>query len=253
MGPCTPRSTGGIRYFDTAPLYGGGLSEERLGHAIADRSDVVVSTKVGRLVRPGAAEAAPPKAYEVGPDRYVVDDHTYDGAMRSLEESLVRLGRDHLDIALVHDPEQMMETALDGSARALATLRDQGVIAAFGVGTNYPETAEAFVERADVDVVLIAGCYSLLDQSAATTLFPLCLERDVAVIVGGVFGSGVLASPETRPFYRYRPVETAVLAKVERLSELCREYDVTLAEAALAFATSSSGSDDRRRRCAQPG
>jgi D-threo-aldose 1-dehydrogenase len=229
---------GGIRYFDTAPLYGGGLSEERLGRAIAGRPDVLVSTKVGRLVRPNRPDAARPQGYEVGPERYVVDDHTYDGTMRSLEESLTRLGRDRIDVALVHDPEAVMETALGGAARALASLRDQGVIAAFGVGTNHNETAQTFVERADVDVVLIAGRYSLLDRSAAESLFPLCLERGVAVIVGGVYGSGVLADPEKRPFYRYQPVEPAVTDEVERMRVACAEHGVALPEAALAFATS---------------
>jgi len=228
---------GGIHYFDTAPLYGGGLSEERLGQALAGRPEVLVSTKVGRLVRPGHPDGFRPQGYDVGPERYVVDDHTYDGAMRSLDESLTRLGRDRIDIALVHDPEAVMETALTGAARALAALREQGVVAAFGVGTNYTGTAEIFIERAGVDVVLIAGRYSLLDRSAAETLFPLCLDRGVAVIAGGVFGSGVLADPEARPFYRYQPVEPDLVARVELMRESCRAHGVTLPQAALAFVT----------------
>src|SRR6266480_2755138 len=220
----------GIRIFDTAPLYGSGLAEQRLGTALHEhaRDEYVLSTKVGRLLRPGSSgwPGAPPlEAYF---------DFSYDAALRSLEASLERLGLDRVDIALVHDPDDHYEEALAGAYRALARLRDEGVVRAIGVGMNQTELLCRFARDADPDCFLVAGRYSLLDRSAADELLPLCEERGIAVIAGGVFNSGVLADGDT---YDYSPAPPAVLERATELRAICARRDVPLAAAALQFAS----------------
>jgi D-threo-aldose 1-dehydrogenase len=218
----------GIRIFDTAPLYGSGLAEQRIGTALHEhsRDEYVLSTKVGRLLRPGSSgwPGAPPlEAYF---------DFSYDAALRSLEASLERLGLDRVDIALVHDPDDHYEEALAGAYRALARLRDEGVVRAIGVGMNQTELLCRFARKADPDCFLVAGRYTLLDRSAADELLPLCMERGIAVIAAGVFNSGVLAGGHT---YNYMPASPDVLERVEHLRTKCANWGVSLAAAAVQF------------------
>src|SRR5882672_916810 len=193
----------GIRYFDTAPYYGSGNSERRLGAVLRERprEQFVLSTKVGRLLRPGESgwPGAPPlEAYF---------DFSYDATLRSLEQSLQRLGLDRVDVALVHDPDDHYDEALAGAYRALARLRDEGDVRAIGVGMNQTTLLCRFAREADPDCFLVAGRYTLLDRSAGEQLLPLCHERGIAVVAGGVFNSGVLAGGST---YDYQSASTAV-------------------------------------------
>lgn len=214
----------GMRHFDTAPLYGSGLSEQRLGAALRDRprDSYLLSTKVGRLLRPGE----PDPVFKGVPAFAPVFDYTGEGVLRSLEESLARLGVDRIDLALVHDPEEHVEEAL----AALEPLR--AAVTLVGVGTNFPETAVRFVAEGDVDYVLLAGRYTLLDQSAAVEFLPLAQARGVQVIAAGVYNSGILAGGTT---FDYRPAPPELLARVRRLNAACAHYGVPLAAAAIQF------------------
>lgn len=218
----------GVRFFDTAPLYGSGLAERRLGSVLRGkpRDSLVVSTKVGRLLRPGSSgwPGAPPlEAYF---------DFSYDGALRSLEASLDRLGLDRVDIALVHDPDDHYEEALAGAFRALERLRDEGAVRAIGVGMNQAEMLCRFAREADPDCFLVAGRYTLLDRTAAAELLPMCEERGIAVIAGGVFNSGILAGGTT---FDYESAGRGVVARVEHLRTVCERFGVPLAAAAVQF------------------
>jgi D-threo-aldose 1-dehydrogenase len=214
----------GLTFFDTAPFYGLGESEERLGAALRDRREgVVIATKVGRLL-------------EVGTDGEVAArfDFGYDAVRRSLESSLRRLGVDRVDVVHIHDPDDHLDEAVAGAHRALVDLRDQGVIEAVSVGTNSVATAATFVERADLDCVLVAGRYTLLDQSAAP-LIQQCAERGIAYLAAGVFNSGILARPSEDAWYDYAPAAGPMLDRARQMELLCRRYDVTLRTAALSF------------------
>ena len=213
----------GIRYFDTAPYYGSGLAERRLGTALraVPRDRVVVSTKVGRLLRPGASGWT--GAYF---------DFSLDATLRSLDESLGRLGLDRVDIALVHDPDDHYEEALAGALPALARLREEGVVRAIGAGMNQAEMLSRFVRETDIDCVLVAGRWTVLDRSAGEELLPLCEERGVAVIAGGVFNSGVLAGGDT---FDYERAPNGVVARVEQLRETSARHGVSLPAAAVQF------------------
>jgi D-threo-aldose 1-dehydrogenase len=208
----------GIDYFDTAPLYGVGSAERRLGSALAgvSRASYKVSTKAGRRV--------------VG-DR-VEYDFSAEGIARSVEESLVRLGLDRVDIVHLHDPDNHVRQALDEAYPVLDDLRRQGVIGAIGIGMNSPEIPTRFVRETDIDVVLIAGRYTLLDRSAADDLLTAAADRGVAVIAGGVFNSGILADGTT---YDYRPASPEIVNRVEQLAKVCASYDVPLKAAAMRF------------------
>jgi D-threo-aldose 1-dehydrogenase len=221
----------GLRLFDTAPLYGSGLSERRVGAALRDRprDDFVLSTKVGRLLRPGGQPAA---MFEGAPPLEPVFDFSFDGVLRSLEESLERLGLDRIDVVYIHDPDDHFEEALAGAYPALERLRGEGVVRAIGVGMNQSEALARFARETDVDCLLLAGRYTLLDTSALDELLPFCLERGIAVIAGGVFNSGVLAG---NAHYDYAPAEPAVLARVSRLAEICACRGVPLSAAAVQF------------------
>jgi D-threo-aldose 1-dehydrogenase len=220
----------GIRTFDTAPYYGSGLAEQRLGAALRDRprDAFTVSTKVGRLLRPGAPEPS----WQGAPLLEAYFDFSYDAALRSLEGSIERLGLDRIDVALVHDPDNHYDEALAGAYRALAGLRDEGVVRAIGVGMNQSELLCRFAREADPDCLLVAGRYTLLDQSADDELLPLCAERGIAVIAGGVFNSGVLADGDT---YDYGAAPPAVRERAAELREICARNDVPLAAAAVQF------------------
>lgn len=231
----------GIRYFDTAPHYGLGLSEQRLGAALGrrPRGEYVVSTKVGRLLVPYTAGARQvgrdDGGFDVPATHRRVWDFSRDGVLRSLDQSLERLGLDFVDIALIHDPDQHWKEAVSAAYSALAELRDQGVVKAIGVGMNQWQMLADFVRETDLDVIMLAGRYTLLDQSAAPKLLPLCLERGVSVLVGGVFNSGVLASHDPHGTYDYVPAPTELLDRARRIARTCERHGVTLPQAALAF------------------
>ena len=218
----------GIRVFDTAPYYGSGLAESRLGLALRGRprADFVVSTKVGRRLEPGRS------GWHGAPRLRAYFDFSYDGALRSLEESLERLGLDNVDVALVHDPDDHYAEATSGAFRALRRLREEGSVKRIGVGMNRSELLCRFAEESDPDCFLVAGRLTLLDRSATERLLPLCLERGIGLIVGGVFNSGVLAGGST---FDYAQVGGEVAQRAERLEEIARRRGVPLAAAAVQF------------------
>ncbi len=220
----------GIRYFDTAPLYGLGLAEERLGRVLRTkpRDEFIVSTKVGRLIR----EGTPPDGWTETTDRTFDFDFSYDGVMRSFEASLERLGLDRIDVMLIHDPDDHHDEAIEGAYKALDELRAQGVVSAIGAGMNQVEMLTAFAREADFDCFLVAGRYTLLEQPALDALFPACEERGIGVIAGGVFNSGLLAGGTT---YNYAPAPSELIERAERLRTVCESHDVSLKAAALQF------------------
>jgi D-threo-aldose 1-dehydrogenase len=227
----------GIRAFDTAPHYGVGLSERRIGDFLAGRrrAEFVVSTKVGRRLVPATGPVDGADEFYDTPELSRVRDYSADGALRSLEDSLRRLRLDRVDIALIHDPDDHMAEALDGAYPALARLRADGAVGAIGVGVNSASVAEWFVARGDLDCVLVAGRYTLLDGSAAASLFPLCLARGVEVLAAGVFNSGILADPADGARYDYAPAPPGVLARARRIAEVCARYEIPVAAAALRY------------------
>jgi D-threo-aldose 1-dehydrogenase len=231
----------GIRYFDTAPYYGLGLAERRLGAALRDRprAGYLLSTKVGRVLRPAAGghpERAP-GIFDVPGDQDFGWDFSADGVRRSLEASLDRLGLDRVDMLLLHDPDDHWRQAVEEGYPALAALRDQGVVGAIGVGMNQTRMLADFVRETDVDLVLAAGHYTLLDQEALDELLPLCAGRGVAVVGGALFHAGLLASDGYQPVRvtGYRPLDPAVWQTATGIGEVCAEYQVPLAAAALRF------------------
>lgn len=229
----------GIRYFDTAPHYGLGLSERRLGAALAGRprAEFVLSTKVGRLLEenPDFAGGKDTDLFDVPGNLRRRLDYSRDGALRSLESSLERLGLDRIDIAFVHDPDDHVEEALAGALPALIELRDQGVLGGIGLGMNDERILAEFVRRADVDVVMIAGRYSLLEQPALDELLPLCEKRGVAVMAAGVFNSGILASPSPGGTYNYSAAPAELVARAQRVADVCGRYGVELPAAAIGL------------------
>jgi D-threo-aldose 1-dehydrogenase len=239
----------GVRYFDTAPLYGYGASERRFGKALADqpRDGFVLSTKVGRLVRDVAAILpgadidrqmldGREDAYYVFRDPVrIVFDYSADGVRRSLVESLERLGLDRIDIALIHDPDDHWREAIEGAWPALDRLRAEGVIRAVGAGMNQSAMLTRFVRETSIDVVLVAGRYTLLDQGALDDLLPACLERGVGVLVGGVMNSGVLADPRPGATFNYGPAAPEIVDRARRIGEVCERHGVPLRAAAMQF------------------
>src|SRR4029079_1047860 len=223
----------GVRTFDTAPLYGYGASERRFGAALAGqpRDAFVLSTKVGRLVRPTASIPAGSdidrQALDGREDAYyvvddpvrIVFDYSADGVRRSLEESLERLGLARIDSALIHDPDDHWREAIEGAWPALERLRSEGVIRAVGAGMNQSAMLTRFVRETSRDAVLVAGRYTLLDQEALADLLPACQERGVAVFVGGVMNSGVLADPKPGATFNYAPPPPAVIDRARRIGE----------------------------------
>ena len=227
----------GIRAFDTAPHYGVGLSEQRIGDFVAGhpRAEFVVSTKVGRRLVPAAGPVDGAEHFYDTPALSRVRDYSADGTLRSLEDSLRRLRLDRVDIALIHDPDDQMAEALDGAYPALARLRADGTVGAIGVGVNSASVAEWFVARCDLDCVLVAGRYTLLDTRAAASLLPECARRGVAVLAGGVFNSGVLADPRPGATYDYRPAPPELVDRARRIGAACARRGIPLGAAALRF------------------
>jgi D-threo-aldose 1-dehydrogenase len=239
----------GVRSFDTAPLYGYGASERRFGAALADRprDDFVLSTKVGRLVRdradipPGAdvdrqaLDGRDDAYYVVREPVRIVFDYSADGVRRSIEESLVRLGLERIDVALIHDPDDHWRAAIDEAWPALERLRAEGVIRAVGAGMNQSAMLTRFVRETTMDAVLVAGRYTLLDQGALADLLPACDERGVSVLVGGVMNSGVLADPRPGARFDYGPATPEVIDRARRIGEVCARHGVPLRAAAMQF------------------
>ena len=240
----------GIRYFDTAPSYGRTLSEQRLGAGLwsRPRDAFVLSTKVGRLMRP--AKSIPnPDAYYYDPLPFIPEyDYTFDGVMRSFEDSLQRLGLSRIDVLLVHDltsrhhpdPNDLARREVElfegGGYRALAALRSQGTVGAIGAGLNSWRQCERLAARADFDVFLLAGHYTLLDQDALSSFLPMCARKGIGVILGGVYNTGILVTGvDGAPQYDYRPASEAVKARVRAIEAVCREFGVPMAAAALQF------------------
>ena len=226
----------GIRFFDTAPLYGNGCSERRLGEALAkyQRTDFVLASKVGKLLRPIHGEA-PATVYAGETSLMPVPDFSHDGVLRSIEESLVRLGLDRLDIVHVHDPDDHENEALEGAFPALVRLRDEGVIGAVGCGMNQAAMLSRFVDRVDLDCVLLAGRYSLLDRTGADELLPWCMRGGVQVIIGGVFNSGLLVDPDVNQMYDYAPARHELVVRAKQMRDACHRFGVSLSAAAIQF------------------
>jgi D-threo-aldose 1-dehydrogenase len=229
----------GVRLFDTAPLYGHGLSERRLGAALASfpRDTLTVSTKVGRLLVPDQPGETDRTIFVDVPPVHPVFDFSADGARRSLEASLERLGLDRVDIVHVHDPDDHAEEALAGAFPVLRRWRDEGVVGAIGAGMNQAALLARFVREAGIDCVLLAGRYTLLDQSGLDDLLPLCEREGVDVIAAGVFNSGLLANPSPGAAYDYAPAPSALVDRARRLASVCAHHGVPLTAAALQFAT----------------
>ncbi|GIJ54295.1 oxidoreductase [Virgisporangium aurantiacum] len=234
----------GIRHFDTAPHYGLGLSERRLGAALRGRprEEYVVSTKVGRLLVPSPETAgrADPDGFAVAATHRRVWDFSRDGIRRSLDASLHRTGLDRFDIVYLHDPDEHWRQAADVGVPALVELRDEGSVGAVGAGMNRSDPLARFVRETDVDLVMCAGRYTLLDQSAAGDLLPAARERGVDVVIAGVYNSGLLSRdrPPTDATYDYRPADPERVARATRIAVVCERYGVTLPVAALAFVRS---------------
>jgi D-threo-aldose 1-dehydrogenase len=229
----------GFRDFDTAPHYGVGQSEEYLGRFLAGRprDSFTVSTKVGRLLfdDPDAVDGT--DEFYGTPKRSRVRDYSGDGVRRSLEQSLARLGLDRVDVLYVHDPEDHLRQALDEAAPALARLRADGVIAGYGVGTNYADVATAFLRETDADRIMIAGRYSLLDRRAEQTMLPAAADKGVRLVVAGVLNSGLLADPRPGAPFNYAPAPDWLVEAARRMQAACEARGVALRAAALQFPT----------------
>lgn len=239
----------GIRYFDTAPLYAYGLSERLIGDSLRERGETaVLSTKVGRLLRPGL----PPEAGEQPIRRVPFGlrfDYSREGTLRAFEDSLQRIGVDRIDIVLVHDidvvthgeqqPTRFRE-AIEGALPTLLDLKRQGAIGAVGLGVNEWEVCAEALYHVELDCVLIAGRYTLLETDVLDEFLPLCRSRSVGIIVGGPFNSGVLAAPRTKNTFDYRPTPSSVADRVGKMLAVCEAFGVALPAAALQFPTAEA-------------
>jgi D-threo-aldose 1-dehydrogenase len=239
----------GARYYDTAPLYGYGVAERRVGEALRDRprGEFALSTKVGRLVVP--RDAVPPDAdidrqeglgvedayYAGTPSVRMVFDYSRDGVLRSVEESLGRLGLDRIDILYIHDPDRHWRPAIDGAYPALASLRAQGLVGAIGAGMNQAEMLARFAREGDFDVFMVAGRYTLLDQAALTELLPLCEAKGISVVAVGIMNSGLLADPRPGARFDYLPASSAQVRRAQRIGAVCARHGVSLKTAAIQF------------------
>jgi len=236
----------GVTYFDTAPFYGQGLAEHRVGTALRRRGEkqTVVSTKVGRLLKP--APQGRTTGYLGGHPFDVVHDYSYDATMRSLEHSLHRLGRAAVDILYIHDADEWThgpvegpkryKEAMEGAYRALDELRRAGIVKAIGIGLNDPGYAARYLSDGDFDCMLLAGRYSLLEQPALDAVFPIAARKSVGVVLGGVFNSGILATGAVAGAkYNYQDAPPDILSKVQSITTVCARHGVPLATAALQF------------------
>ena len=226
----------GMNYFDTAPLYGHGLAEERLGRILSKASKpYVLQTKVGRVLN--WVEKADPVPWFPDADPHIqpIFDYSAEGIKRSFNESLDRMGVDHIDIALMHDAENHIPQAINEAYPVLADLKRQGIIKAIGIGINFCDVAIEIMKNVDLDIALLAGRYTLLDQSAQNKLLPYALERKVDITIGGVFNSGVLADPKPGATFEYLPASDEVIAKAQAIGAFLKNLGIPLTAAALQF------------------
>ena len=237
----------GVRFFDTAPMYGHGLSELRTGQSLRwkKRDDFVLASKVGRLLRPAKRDTIDFSPWTNAAPFTMDFDYSYDGPLRSFEDSLQRLALERIDILFIHDIDvftrgaeqpEVFRQAMDGCYRALARLRDEKLVKAIGVGVNEWQVCHAALQQRDFDCFLLAGRYTLLEQEALDSFLPLCEARGAAVLVGGGFNSGILATgakPGAR--YNYAPAPAAVMEKVAKIEAVCHRFNVPLPAAALQF------------------
>lgn len=237
----------GCRFFDTAPFYGYGLSERRVGDSLRDkpRDQFVLSTKVGRLLRTGAAGPETGTDFKSPMPFHAAFDYSYDATMRSFEDSLQRLGLERIDVALIHDigrdwhgdnQPKIFREAMAGSAKALAELKAAGTVGAIGIGVNEADVCLDALQAADFDCFLLAGRYTLLEQGPVETLLPACRKQNVSIIVGGAFNSGLLArlgQPDAT--YNYGAVPPEIAKRAATLHEVCAHHNVPLPAAALQF------------------
>lgn len=241
----------GVRLFDTAPLYGRGIAEHRFGHVLRQRpeqrDDFVLATKVGRYLVPEARERVDRSVFKGGLDFRLVDDYSYDGTMRALEQSYQRLGMNRIDIVHIHDVDVQtwgneaayrarFREASDGAYKALDELRAAGVIGAIGVGVNEIQPLIEFSRAGDYDCFMLAGRYTLLENAALDELLPLCERRDIGVLTAGPYNSGILATG-ARPGakYNYKPASQDILDRVAAIERVCARHNVPLAAAAIQF------------------
>jgi D-threo-aldose 1-dehydrogenase len=238
----------GVRYFDVAPQYGHGLAEHRFGRFLrtVPRDTFVLSSKVGRLLKPNPSGMAKSPLFVEPLPFDLVNDYGYDATIRSIEDSLQRLGLPRIDIAFIHniDPDnhppavvdELFAKAMSGAHKALIRLREEGTISAFGVGNNVTTMCERFARAGDFDCFLLAGRYTLLEQGALDTFLPYCESRNIAIVMGGPFNSGILATGAVSgAHYNYAPAPAPILDKVRRIEVVCRRHGVDLAAAALQF------------------
>jgi len=230
---------GGVRYYDTSPHYGIGHSERRTGDFVRQhpRAEYTLSTKVGRLLIPQDPQGRMDESFQVPATHRRVWDFTRDGVRRSVEDSLERMGVDRIDILYLHDAEKHFDDALRDGYPALAELRAEGVVGAIGAGMYEPSQLTTLVREADVDVIMLAGRYTLLEQSALDTLLPACAERGVSLLSAAIFNSGMLASPRPAPGARfdYAPASEELLKRANKMADICEAHGVTLPDVAMAF------------------
>jgi D-threo-aldose 1-dehydrogenase len=239
----------GIRYFDTAPLYGYGLSEHRVGEALRGkgRDSFVLSTKVGRLLRPGDPRTLEHGQFKDALPFAEVYDYSHDGVMRSVEDSLQRLGMHRIDSLLVHDldvwthgseaaRQERVAEFMAGGYKAMVALREQGVVRAIGVGVNETAACQDLAERGDFDCFLLAGRYTLLEQAPLDAFLPLCERRRIALIIGGAYNTGILATGAVEgAYFQYAPAPPKIMERVRRIEAVCARHRVRLPTAALQF------------------
>jgi len=226
----------GINYFDTAPQYGHGVAEIRLGRALQNaKVPFVVETKVGRVLK--RVEGVEPEKWFPDAPRDIVPIYDYSkaGIRQSFEESLERLGLPHIDIVLMHDAEDYIPDAINNAFPVLADLRSQGLIKAIGLGMNYVEPALEIMKNTDLDIALIAGRYTLLDQVAQEELFPYALAHNIDISMGGVLNSGVLANPAPGATYNYLPASDEIIARAKKICDFLKERNIPLIAAAVQF------------------
>jgi D-threo-aldose 1-dehydrogenase len=240
---------GGARLFDTAPLYGHGLSEHRFGHFLRQqpRDSYILSTKVGRWLEPHDPETLDRGQWAGGLNMKWTYDYTYDGVRRAIDQSFQRLGIERVDILLIHDIdiwsqgsreeyERQIKIAMDGAYRALDGLRSQGVIKAVGIGVNETDPCMRFARNCDMDCFLLAGRYTLLEQGGLDDLLPLAEQKKISFLLGGPFNSGILATgPVAGAKYNYKDAPPDILDRVRRIEAVCKRHDVPLAAAAIQF------------------
>lgn len=237
----------GVGYFDTAPQYGHGVSEHRFGHVLREvpRHDFVLSTKVGRMLRPWRGASSVPSGFRKTHDFKIEHDYSYDATMRSVEDSYQRLGMSRIDIVLIHDVdvrhqgadyERRFDQAVNGAVRALTELKAAGVIGAIGIGVNEVEPCIRFAGAVALDAYMLAGRFTLLEQEGVGQLLALAAAQGFSLIIAGPFNSGILATgvAETAT-YNYAPATAGVQDRVRELARVCAEHDVPLAAVALQF------------------